>query len=114
MFRKTTFDYFNSTPFIAGGNRRGLGFDKPELNPLKQGPTCYCVSPKSFGHSGFTGTFAWADPETGLLYIFLSNRVYPSSENNKITEMSIRSKILEVLTESIKVKDTDESLVEVK
>lgn len=97
-----TINYFNSTPFIAAGNRRGLGFDKPEMNPLKIGPTCYCVSAKSFGHSGFTGTFAWADPETGLLYIFLSNRVYPTSDNNKLTELSVRSKILQVFANSIK------------
>lgn len=102
LLEKTTLDYFNSAPFIATGNRRGIGFDKPEMNPLKIGPTCYCVSPNSFGHSGFTGTFAWADPDTGLLYIFLSNRVYPTAENNKLTEMSIRTKILEVLTNSIK------------
>jgi len=101
FLEKSTIDYFNTTPFIASGNRRGLGFDKPEMNPLKQGPTCYCVSSKSFGHSGFTGSFVWADPETGLLYVFLSNRVYPTSDNNKLLEQSIRSKILEVLTQTV-------------
>jgi beta-glucosidase-like glycosyl hydrolase/CubicO group peptidase (beta-lactamase class C family) len=102
LLESATIDYFNSTPFITTGNRRGIGFDKPELNPLKPGPTCYCVSPKSYGHSGFTGTFAWADPESGLVYIFLSNRVYPSPENNKLAEMNIRSKVLEVFTNSIR------------
>ncbi|HEX3006132.1 MAG TPA: serine hydrolase, partial [Bacteroidales bacterium] len=101
FLNQSTIDHFNSTPFITVGNRRGIGFDKPELNPLKIGPTCYCVSPRSFGHSGFTGTFVWADPETGLLYIFLSNRVYPSADNTKLTDLSVRSKILEVITSNI-------------
>jgi len=100
-FEQATIDYFNSTPFMSTGNRRGIGFDKPEMNPQKPGPTCYCVSAKSFGHSGFTGTFTWADPENGLLYVFLSNRVCPNAENTKITEMNIRSKIQEVLVKSL-------------
>jgi beta-N-acetylhexosaminidase len=101
-FEQPTLDYFNSTPYITTGNRRGIGFDKPETNPQKPNPTSNFVSAKSFGHSGFTGTYVWADPETGLLYVFLSNRVYPNAENNKIIEMSIRTKILDVLAQSIK------------
>lgn len=101
LLQKETIDYFISSPFRSLGNRRGIGFDKPEMNPLKINPVCDCVSSRSFGHSGFTGTFAWADPETGLLYIFLSNRVYPSSNNNKLTELGVRTKILEVFARSI-------------
>jgi CubicO group peptidase (beta-lactamase class C family) len=52
------------------GNRRGAGFDRPTLNP-KSGPTCEWVSQQSFGHSGFTGTFAWADPQYEINYVFL-------------------------------------------
>jgi beta-glucosidase-like glycosyl hydrolase/CubicO group peptidase (beta-lactamase class C family) len=101
FLEQSTIDLFTSAPFVALGNRRGIGFDKPEMNPLKSGPTCYCVSAKSYGHSGFTGSFVWADPETGLLFVFLSNRIYPSSDNNKLLELSVRSKILQALTECV-------------
>jgi CubicO group peptidase (beta-lactamase class C family) len=102
LLQKETVDLFISSPFRALGNRRGIGFDKPETNPLKINPVCDCVSSRSFGHSGFTGTLVWADPDTGLLFIFLSNRVYPSADNNKLTELGVRTKILEVLSKSIK------------
>jgi CubicO group peptidase (beta-lactamase class C family) len=102
LLQKETVDLFISSPFRALGNRRGIGFDKPETNPLKINPVCDCVSSRSFGHSGFTGTLVWADPESGLLFIFLSNRVYPSADNNKLTELGVRTKILEVLSKSIK------------
>jgi beta-N-acetylhexosaminidase len=101
-FRPSTIEYFTSCPFCESSihNRRGIGFDKPEMNG-KPGPTCQCVSAKSFGHTGFTGCMTWADPETGLLYIFLSNRVYPDAGNNKLTEMNVRTKIQEVLAKAI-------------
>ena len=79
------------------GNRRGLGFDKPALNPALDGPTCKDASPRSFGHSGFTGTYIWADPANELIYIFLSNRVYPNAENQKLSEMNIRTNIHEAV-----------------
>ena len=72
--------------------RRGAGFDKPVMGD-GPGPTCKCVSFDSFGHSGFTGTLAWADPREEIVYIFLSNRVYPSAENNKLAKYDIRTKI---------------------
>lgn len=72
--------------------RRGAGFDKPVI-PEGPGPTCKCVSFDSFGHSGFTGTIAWADPVEDIVYVFLSNRVYPSAENNKLAKMDIRTNI---------------------
>jgi CubicO group peptidase (beta-lactamase class C family) len=100
-FKPETIDYFTSCPFCANHNRRGIGFDKPEMNSAA-GPTCQCVSAGSFGHSGFTGNLTWADPETGLLYVFLSNRVYPDASNNKISEMDVRTKIQEVLAKSIR------------
>ena len=77
-------------------SRRGAGFDKPMRNK-KGGPSSNKVSLKSFGHSGFTGTLAWADPEYKVNYIFLSNRVYPDAENWKIVKMSIRTEIQDVI-----------------
>jgi beta-glucosidase-like glycosyl hydrolase/CubicO group peptidase (beta-lactamase class C family) len=80
----------------GGGNRRGLGWDKPVRNG-KGGPTCECVSYASFGHTGFTGTMAWADPEQRVVYVFLSNRVYPNATANKLLELGIRTKVQEVV-----------------
>jgi len=89
-------DLYKSSPNLRNGNRRGLGFDKPEMDYDKEGPTCQCVSASSFGHTGFTGTMAWADPESGIIYIFLSNRIHPDQDNPKMVEMDIRTKIQEV------------------
>lgn len=82
-------------------NRRGIGFDKRQMDTNKIGPTCDLVSAKSFGHTGFTGTMAWGDPETGILYVFLSNRINPSSENIKLIKLHTRTHIQEVLNEAI-------------
>lgn len=99
--KPATLDFFTSAPFYATNhNRRGLGFDKPDLS-IKNGPTCQCVSPKTFGHQGFTGCVTWADPETGLLYIFLSNRVNPDANNGKLAELNVRTRIQEVLAKAI-------------
>ena len=81
------------------GNRRGAGFDKP--TPSKKGQTCELVSAESFGHSGFTGTFTWADPVNKINYVFLSNRVCPSAENWKIRDMNIRTNIQQVIYEAV-------------
>ena len=81
------------------GNRRGAGFDKP--TPSKKGQTCGLVSAESFGHSGFTGTFAWADPVYKINYVFLSNRVCPSAENWKIRDMNVRTNIQQVIYEAV-------------
>ena len=67
----------------------------------KEGPTCQCVSASSFVHSGFTGTLAWADPESGIIYIFLSNRIHPDQDNPKMAEMDIRTKIQEVFHRAV-------------
>jgi len=83
-------------------NRRALGFDKPETNPTKESPICDCVSYLSFGHQGFTGTITWADPEKQLVYVFLSNRVYPDAENIKLTKLGIRSAILRTVYNAMK------------
>lgn len=81
-------------------NRRGLGFDKPLLNnskiPLSESyPACE-VSPESFGHSGFTGTFVWVDPKNQLVYIFLSNRVNPTRAHRNLYKLNIREAVQNV------------------
>ncbi|MES2558474.1 MAG: glycoside hydrolase family 3 N-terminal domain-containing protein [Bacteroidota bacterium] len=83
-------------------NRRGLGFDKPETDPKKASPVSKPVSPMAFGHTGFTGTCAWVDPKYNLVYVFLSNRVHPSADNKKLVEMNVRTRIQDVIYESIK------------
>lgn len=99
FFSQETFDRFNTCYYCDKDVRRGVGFDKPQLE--EKGPTCGCVSMSSFGHSGFTGTFTWADPHEEIVYVFLSNRIHPSVTNNKLGEESIRSKIQEVIYQAI-------------
>jgi CubicO group peptidase (beta-lactamase class C family) len=99
-FSESTFNDFNTCWFCTEGNRRGLGFDKPQISG--GGPTCGCVSMSSFGHTGFTGTMAWADPETEIVYVFLSNRTYPDSNlPNKLSKENIREDIQKVIQEAI-------------
>jgi CubicO group peptidase (beta-lactamase class C family) len=81
-------------------NRRGLGWDKPIVGETG-GPTSRFASPKTFGHTGFTGTAVWVDPEFDLIYIFLSNRVYPDANNAKLIKNNIRSKIQDIIYESM-------------
>ena len=98
-FSAETFDTFNTCYECKDGNRRGLGFDKPQItNP---GPTCDCVSKQSFGHTGFTGTMAWADPETEIVYVFLSNRTYPEATENRLSKENIREDIQKVIQDAI-------------
>lgn len=94
-----TLDTFNTCVFCKDKVRRGLIFDKPQLE--KEGPTCGCVPMSSFGHTGFTGTYAWADPQNELVYVFLSNRTYPSAENRKLIQQGIRTKIQEIIYQAI-------------
>jgi beta-N-acetylhexosaminidase len=98
-FSAATFDTFNTCYACKDGNRRGLGFDKPQIE--KSGPTCGCVSKSSFGHTGFTGTMAWADPETEIVYVFLSNRTYPEAGENRLSKENIREDIQKVIQEAI-------------
>jgi beta-N-acetylhexosaminidase len=83
-------------------NRRGIGFDKPETNRDKESPVTSLASPESFGHTGFTGTMVWVDPASQLVYVFLSNRVYPDADDNKLAKSGIRTKIQEVIYEVVK------------
>ncbi|MGZ0017061.1 glycoside hydrolase family 3 N-terminal domain-containing protein [Yeosuana sp. AK3] len=94
-----TIDKFNTCYFCNKDNRRGIGFDKPQLED--EGPTCGCVSMTSFGHSGFTGTYAWADPEKDIVYVFLANRTYPSAGKNLLLKENIRTVIQRLIYEAI-------------
>ncbi len=88
---------FARVQFPENDNRRGLGFDKPLLNnselPVEEAYPAPWASPESFGHSGFTGTFVWADPKNQLVYIFLSNRVYPSREHQQLYDLGLRTRL---------------------
>lgn len=99
-FESKTIDKFNHRYYEKDSIRRGLGFDKPSLDPEIKASSKY-ASANSFGHSGFTGTFAWADPDNGLLYVFLSNRVYPVMSNNKLIEKDIRSEIHNLIYQAV-------------
>ncbi|MBE0639157.1 MAG: serine hydrolase [Bacteroidales bacterium] len=88
---------FTRTQYPGESNRRGLGFDKPLPKYDSSGPTCQGATNQSYGHSGFTGTYAWADPSNGLLYIFLSNRVHPDANNRKISQLNLRTKLHQLM-----------------
>ena len=97
-----TINYFTSAPFADNENRRGIGFDKPELDPeAKYYTPSKQSSMASYGHAGFTGTFAWADPTNNLIVIFLSNRVYPTSDNNKLSKLNIRTEIHDLFYKAV-------------
>ena len=98
-FSEKTFEDFNTCYFCAEGNRRGVGFDKPQLGTA--GPTCGCASMTSFGHTGYTGTMAWADPENQIVYVFLSNRTFPIAAENRLSKANIREDIQKVIYEAI-------------
>ncbi|PKP18006.1 MAG: serine hydrolase, partial [Bacteroidetes bacterium HGW-Bacteroidetes-22] len=102
FIKQTTIREFCKAPFADAGNHRGIGFDKPPLHPVKDGPVCGEGSSKSFGHSGFTGTYVWADPGNMLVYTFLSNRVYPLAENKKLSQMNIRTRIHSVAYKAVR------------
>ncbi|MBQ9474086.1 MAG: serine hydrolase [Bacteroidales bacterium] len=93
-------DLFNTRHFAKQGNRRALGYDKPLLSD----PSRHCApqaSQRSYGHTGFTGTMVWVDPDYDLVYIFLSNRVYPDARENRLAKLNIRTLIQEEIYKSI-------------
>ncbi|MGB5943232.1 MAG: glycoside hydrolase family 3 N-terminal domain-containing protein [Leeuwenhoekiella sp.] len=98
-FSRQTMKAFNTRYYLDDEVRRGVGFDKPQLDEV--GPTCGCVSEESFGHSGFTGTLAWADPETNLIYVFLSNRTFPTADNRKLITSNLRTEIQQVIQDAL-------------
>jgi CubicO group peptidase (beta-lactamase class C family) len=81
-------------------SRRGIGWDKPEFNRRYVNLASDYASTACFGHTGFTGTMVWADPKYDLIYVFLSNRVYPSQENKKLLRQNVRTNIMDVIYES--------------
>lgn len=105
FFSPATVQEFTRCRFCKQGNRRALGFDRPD--PHGKGPPCDCVSLASYGHTGFTGTMAWMDPENGLLFIFLSNRIHPSPHNKTLQDKNIRARIQQVFYDAIGVEKPD-------
>jgi len=90
---------FNVCSYCSEGNRRGVGFDKPQLKGFHIS-SCGCVSKKSFGHSGYTGTFAWADPEKQIVIVILANRTYPN-DDFAFSRNNIRTRIQELFYNAI-------------
>ena len=99
-FQPKTMDKFNHRYYENEKVRKGIGFDKPQIREREKA-TCGCVSDKSFGHSGFTGTYTWADPETEIIYVFLSNRVYPTMDNKGLIKNNIRTEIQQYIQDAI-------------
>jgi len=91
------------TSAYTSNPRRGLGFDRKEKGEgeKKSVNVAWQASDNTFGHLGFTGIGAWADPDNELVYIFLSNRTFPDSENNKLNGKNIRPRIHEIIYESL-------------
>jgi len=98
-FKASTIDLF--TGYRSIRNHRGLGFDKPATDEDDGGPCGTRCTGYTFGHTGFTGTCAWSDPATGVLFVFLSNRVYPSATNTKIIKMNVRTIAQDYIYESL-------------
>lgn len=90
------------TRYQFDNSRRGIGFDKP--NRPYNGNAPKSASPQSYGHTGFTGIMIWNDPAYNLNYVFLSNRVYPTRDNNKLSTLNVRTAIMQVVYEGLGVK----------
>ena len=99
-FKTQTVDFF--TPYQSLSSRRGYGFDKPEKdNATRKEPyPSVKASPLTFGHTGFTGTCAWADPATGMVFVYLSNRVYPDVSTTML-KLNVRGKIMDVIHDAV-------------
>ncbi len=97
---KAVIDQFNQCYYCAAQNRRGIGFDKPEINP-KSDNFEPLASKDSFGHFGFTGTYTWADPEKEMVIVFLSNRTYPTMKNNRLGKHNIRTRMRHLVYEAM-------------
>ena len=99
--KPSTVELFTKQQYPDNNNRRGLLFDKPEPDTTKPSPCSKEVSLSTFGHQGFTGTCAWADPENEIIYIFLSNRVNPDATNDKLAKLNIRTSIQSIIYQAI-------------
>jgi beta-glucosidase-like glycosyl hydrolase/CubicO group peptidase (beta-lactamase class C family) len=96
FFKPETLSLF--TQYQSTISRRGLGFDKPEKDNASRAEPypCLSIDSSAFGHTGFAGTCVWADPKNKIVFILLSNRIHPSSENTLFGKMNIRGKVQEV------------------
>jgi beta-N-acetylhexosaminidase len=96
------------TAYNSEVSRRGLGFDKPEpkdtIGKRDRYPSSLASS-ATYGHTGFTGTCVWVDPEYNMVYIFLSNRVYPTRNNNRISGLAVRGNIQDAIYRAIKSEE---------
>ncbi len=104
----STVDLFTTAQYPNHGNRRGLGFDKPllEYDSLSSSVSRF-ASERSFGHSGYTGTFIWIDPDADLVFVFLSNRVYPSRSHTQIYKQRVRPRIHDLFYEYLNLNETN-------
>ena len=100
--KEKTVKTFTTRHFERQGNRRALGFDKQLFTPANNAQVCPQASQNSYGHTGFTGTMLWVDPDQDLVYVFLSNRVHPSSTPNKLAQMNIRTDIQSLIYNDIR------------
>ena len=82
--------------------RCGLGFDRPERTPGSASPCSRLAPASTYGHLGFTGTCFWVDPDNRMIYIFLSNRIHPSRDNNRLSTLGIRSRIQDAIYRALK------------
>jgi beta-glucosidase-like glycosyl hydrolase/CubicO group peptidase (beta-lactamase class C family) len=101
---EATVQEFTKMPVHVLNNRRALGFDRPDpgIKGIKNKYPAPDASPSSYGHTGFTGIFTWSDPENQLLFIFLSNRVYPTRENAGLSDLNIRPSMHQAIYDAIK------------
>jgi len=103
FLKKEVLDEFKRCAYCPEGNHRGLGFDKPFLQyNAKTSGYAPAAGPDSYGHSGYTGTFTWTDPKYNLIYIFFCNRVYPTRDNRKLLDRSIRPRVQQAIYEALK------------
>ena len=98
--RQSTLERYTSC-YNCPENHRGLGFNKPVYWEDDAGPASNGASASSFGHSGFTGTLAWADPDYELIYIFLSNRVHPDMGNNRLIDLNVRTEVQQMVYDAL-------------
>jgi CubicO group peptidase (beta-lactamase class C family) len=110
FLKKETINLFNQ--YHSNNSRRGYGFDKPEKdNASRKEPyPSALASPETFGHTGFTGTCVWVDPKAGLVYVFLSNRVFEGRDSNLLGRMNIRGKIQDAIYRALQKEETEVSV----
>jgi len=97
---------YSKCVYCDEGNYRAMGFDRPNRPGDPTGNAAQGAPASSFGHTGFTGTYGWVDPENELVYVFLSNRVYPTRENTTLYKLNTRTNVMQVVYEAMeKAKD---------